>query len=445
VEAYGKDLELQAIANLAIFAGIRKNIQDMEENEKEVLTEMLLMMDKYDLYGKMAIPKRHDFTYEVPELYRIAASRKGVFVNAALTEPFGLTLIEASGCGLPIVATRDGGPRDIVANCENGILVDPVETEAIARAIKTIVVDPEKWKKLSDNGIRGVLAHYSWDAHIGKYMEAIGDFLNGGKTGAPLHRKAAENPVGDRLSKLNHLVISDIDDTLIGDRESLERLMDILREHRDRIGFGVATGRAVDSVLAIFREYGLPDPDVIVSSGGTEMYYRDASFPDKGWEAHISKRWNRKKIEKVLADLDFLEKQEEEYQRPYKISYYMAPEKDRLARIHDLLIQKRCHFNLFYSDGRYLDILPFRASKGKAVQYLSYKWEIPIGNIMVCGDSGNDEEMLRTNARAVVAGNHDEQLDRLKGRRRIHFSGKPSAAGIIDGLRHYQFLQDAER
>ena len=48
---------------------------------------------------------------------------KGVFVNPALTEPFGLTLLEASSCGLPIISTNDGGPK-ICSKCENGLLVD---------------------------------------------------------------------------------------------------------------------------------------------------------------------------------------------------------------------------------------------------------------------------------------------------------------------------------
>ena len=91
-----------------------------------VLTEIFLLMDKYDLYGKIAIPKKHDFEHEVPGLYRIAAEKKGIFVNSALTEPFGLTLIEAAASGLPIVATEDGGPQDIIANCKNGELVDPL-------------------------------------------------------------------------------------------------------------------------------------------------------------------------------------------------------------------------------------------------------------------------------------------------------------------------------
>jgi len=71
LHAYGADPELQAVANLAIFAGIRSDISEMPQGEKEVLTELLLSMDRYNLYGKLAIPKRHDTDSEVPEIYRL--------------------------------------------------------------------------------------------------------------------------------------------------------------------------------------------------------------------------------------------------------------------------------------------------------------------------------------------------------------------------------------
>ncbi len=59
----------------------------------------------------------------------------GVFVNPALTEPFGLTLLEAAATGLPLVATENGGPVDIIGNCGNGLLVDPLDRQAIAAAL----------------------------------------------------------------------------------------------------------------------------------------------------------------------------------------------------------------------------------------------------------------------------------------------------------------------
>ncbi len=438
IHAYGSDKELQAMANLAVFAGIRRDISKMEDNEQDVLTQMLLLMDKYDLYGKMAIPKKHDFTYEVPELYRIAAEHKGVFVNIAFTEPFGLTLIEASACGLPLVATDDGGPRDIMANCENGYLVDPNDTEAVQRAIRSVIADIEKWETLSRNGIAGINAHYNWEAHVSKYIDAISPLVDKSRTVEA--KRAEERPVGNRLTRLSHLLISDIDHTLTGDDDALSALMEILETEDDRIGFGAITGRTVDEVIEIFEAQGIRVPDVIVASVGAEIYYRFKTFPDRGWATHISKNWNRDRIKSILDPLPFLEYREEMAQNAFKVAYTMTPKKDRLARIHDTLAQHRCHYNLVYSHEKYLDILPHRASKSKAIRYLSYKWEIPLDHIVVCGDSGSDAEMLRGNVLGVVVGNHTEALDALRGKRLIYFAKDDHAAGIIEGLQKYRLI-----
>jgi sucrose-phosphate synthase len=119
----------------------------------------------------------------------------------------------------------------------------------------------------------------------------------------------------------------------------------------------------------------------------------------------------------------------------------MEPHRDHLARIHDLLLRNKCRYNLIYSHQKYLDILPYRASKGKAIRYLSYKWEIPLVNFLVCGDSGNDDEMLRGDPRAVVVGNYSPELEDLRGRRNIYFADSPGARGILEAIKHYGFLE----
>lgn len=443
ISAYGQDKELQAIANLAIFAGIRKDIATMEDNEREVLTEILLLMDKFDLYGKLAIPKTHNFEYEVPELYRIAAGKRGVFVNPALTEPFGLTLLEAASCGLPIVATQHGGPRDIVKNCQNGILVDTTSPKEMGRAIRKILVNPALWQKYSTNGINNVRLHYLWDTHSRSYMEKLKKIISGWQK--QKIDPVSSDPVGRRLNRLNKFLISDIDNTLLGDEQALEVLMHRVEENRELAGFGIATGRTVDSALEVLKESHVPPPDVIISSVGAEIYYSNQIVPDKGWEAHISYNWNRAKMEKILDSLDFIELQEGETQRKFKLSYYIDGNRpdiaDLLSRIHALLTENKCRYNLIYSHQQYIDILPYRASKGKAIRYLAYKWNTPAGNILVCGDSGNDEEMLRGEMLAVVVSNHSEELDHLRGARHVYFSDRAHAAGILDGIEHYRFLE----
>ncbi len=439
VRAYGEDLELQSMANLAVFAGLRKDIDAMADNEREVLTEMLLAMDKYDLYGKMAIPKKHNFEYEVPALYRIAAERRGVFVNPALTEPFGLTLLEASATGLPIVATDDGGPNDIVRNCKNGILVNVAHRKQITSALRKIIADKDLWERYSKNGIMNVRKHYTWQSHAREYASAMRK-LTAANQRSTLATAKPTDSFGRRLMKLNHFMITDIDNTLIGsDNSQLEKLVQMLNQNSKHLGFGVATGRTADSARTILKKYRIPDPDVIICSVGSTLFYGKSSTPSPGWASHIASRWNRAKIVELLKDFDFLEYQEEETQHRLKVSYYMDPAKDRLSTIHDRLLHHRCRYNLIYSHDRYLDILPYRSSKGKAIRYLSYKWEIPLKNFLVCGDSGNDEEMLRGEPRAVVVANYSHELADLKGSRNVYFADSEYAGGIIEGMQHYRF------
>lgn len=141
VKVYGECPALQRAANLVLIMGSRDDIRAMPPGQKAVLTNILTLIDAYDLYGQVAYPKRHRVE-DVPALYRLAARTRGTFVNPALTEPFGLTLLEAAASGLPIVATHDGGPSDIVANCQNGVLVDPLDPEAIRKAILHVLTEP---------------------------------------------------------------------------------------------------------------------------------------------------------------------------------------------------------------------------------------------------------------------------------------------------------------
>lgn len=446
VHAYGSDRALRQAANLAIFAGLRKDISAMPDNEREVLSEMLLLMDRYDLYGSMAIPKRHDSEQDVPELYRLAARSRGVFVNPALTEPFGLTLIEAAASGLPVVSTRDGGPQEILEKCGHGELVDPNDPEAIAAAIKAVIGDPQRWATLSANGIRGVEAHYTWRAHVRGYLDELGRFA----LARPLHVVRGASPdlaIGARLYQVKQLLITDIDDTLIGDAEALARLVALLERRRDRLGFGVATGRSIDSARAVLAEHGVPTPDVIVASVGAELYFGDARIPDRGWEAHIAHRWQRADLASRLAKVKGLTLQEETTQRPFKLSYYVDPARFRRPALDAALQGARSRFTLIHSgDGAYLDLLPYRASKGQAVRYLAYKWDFEPGAILVAGDSDNDREMLSGRMPAVVVANHRAELADLRRPRqtRIYFSTQAYAAGILDGLRHFDFVPDAE-
>lgn len=441
ITAYGEDKELQSIANLAVFAGVRKDIEEMSENEQEVLTRLLLAMDRYDLYGKLALPKKHDPDTDIPVLYRLAAAARGVFINPALVENFGITIIEASSSGLPVVSTDHGGPKDILANCGSGELVDARDVSAIQDALKRVLVDEEAWERYSHEGVECVRSHYAWEAHAEKYLNAVDELLR--MDAQTLTDSHWRSDVGRRLQRLERILISDLDHTLIddegegGDGEALRELAEAL--HRHQIGFGVASGRSFELVEQAIADHGLPEPDVIVCDVGGEIRYGPERQPDRGYRQHLRYRWRPEAIREALEPLPYLEPQPRENQKEFKISYYLE-DAERLEEIRKILDERNLRHTLIWSHGRYLDVLPHRASKGKAVKYLAHKWGLEPGNIAVAGDSGNDAEMLRGRFAGIVVGNHSEELEPLRGRRGVIFSDGHYARGVIEGLQRHGFL-----
>ncbi|KAL3646047.1 putative protein serine/threonine kinase [Castilleja foliolosa] len=171
VKAFGECRQLRDLANLVLIMGNRDAIDDMSSTSSSVLLSILKLVDKYDLYGQVAYPKHHTQS-DVPEIYRLAAKTKGVFINPAFIEPFGLTLIEAAARGLPIVATKNGGPVDIHRVLDNGVLVDPHDQQSIADALLKLVADKHLWARCRDHGLKNIHL-FSWPEHCKTYLARI--------------------------------------------------------------------------------------------------------------------------------------------------------------------------------------------------------------------------------------------------------------------------------
>jgi sucrose-phosphate synthase len=371
-------------------------------------------------------------------LYRLAATSRGVFINPALTEPFGLTLIEAAASGLPIVATEDGGPRDITRNCNNGYLVDPLDKSAIEKALLKILSDSKAWQKLSHNGIEGVNRHYSWQAHVERYLEVLRPIV--ART-VPIERVP---PTGRPSLYHDRALFSDLDQNLLGDPDSLANFIDVIRENRKCATFGIATGRRLDAALRVMKQYGIPQPDVLITSLGTEIYYAPRLTADYAWARHIDHLWNRRAVMRILADLPGISLQAKSEQSRFKISYYIdpahAPGRDEII---SLLHQREQAVTVSLSFGQFLDVTPVRASKGFALRWFADQWGIPLEHILVAGGSGADEDMMRGNTMAVVVANrHHEELSALMETEHIYFAKQPYAAGIIEAIAHYGFFKN---
>lgn len=434
IRAYAESEALRERANLVVVAGTRTRVAEMEKAPRRSWIEILMLIDDYDLYGSVAYPKQHS-PEDVPDLYRLAARGGGVFVNPALTEPFGLTLIEAAACGLPIVATEDGGPADIVAHCENGVLIDPLDHADIAEKILGALRDRKRWARWSKNGAEGAHEFYSWNGHVRRYLQATEKIVRG------VRARERVQAFRSRLTTADRLLVVDIDDTLIGDRKGLAALLKHLKDARVPFGFGIATGRRIQSAVEVLREWKVPVPDLFITSVGAEIYYGPRVAQDAGWRRHTDYRWDRERIVEAMREMPGLRMQPKTEQLPTKISYNVVPTRiPTVPEIRAYLRVRGLHAMVVYSHGKHLDILPMRASKGLALRYVARKWGIELERILVAGNSGNDEEMLVGNTLGVVVGNHSPELEHLREYTNVHFARGGHAWGIIEGIEFYDFL-----
>lgn len=202
------------------------------------------------------------------------------------------------------------------------------------------------------------------------------------------------------------------------------------------IVFGIATGRNREITRQAFIDYNLPSPDISICAAGSEIYYTEKFIPDNGWKSHIDYQWKRNDLESALSGFRGIRLQEAAAQWEFKLSYYVEPNfnADDLANLYKFLDDNKLRAKILLTENKFLDILPFRASKGNAVRYLSYKWKVPLEQFITAGNSGNDKDMLEGKARGIVVANYSPEMEELKNNKFIYFTRFPLAKGVLEGI-----------
>ena len=449
VEVFGRSEHLRQNHNLILVLGCRDDPRQLEKAQRDVFQQVFELVDRFDLYGHIAYPKQHR-REQIPEIYRWASRLGGVFVNPALTEPFGLTLLEAAACGLPVVATDDGGPRDILGRCANGVLVDVSDLDALQQGIEDALLQPERWRRWRDNGIEAVSRHFSWDAHVGHYLGAAQRSCQAsadhslpswsqlfGSGGFPTAQASPTPP--------RRLLVLDLDASLASpDQLSLAELRRRLLADAD-LGIGVVSGRGHKAARQRYGELHLPDPCLWITQAGTEIHYSSpvGDRSDLHWQRHIGSHWNRQAVEAAMAQLEpRLRRQPAADQGPFKVSYLLTePDQGILPLVRQTLRGHQLMARPHLFQHWYLDVLPLMASKTEALRYVALRWQLPLGAILVEASQQGDGELLTGLSLGVVPEDHDPALERLRGHRRVYFSARPQAWGLLDGLEHHRFLR----
>ncbi len=174
VEWYANSEPLREQANLLLVAGHTDPAQSGDDEERAQIEIMHRLMDTHGLDDQMRWVGRHLEKRFAGELYRFVADGKGVFVQPALFEAFGLTVIEAMASGLPTFATRYGGPLEIIEDGVSGFHIDPNHgAESAARLVEFFAHcrnDPGYWGVLSQGALDRVQARYTWDLYAERMM-----------------------------------------------------------------------------------------------------------------------------------------------------------------------------------------------------------------------------------------------------------------------------------
>jgi len=204
---------------------------------------------------------------------------------------------------------------------------------------------------------------------------------------------------------------------------------------RPEITLAYVSGRHRALVEEAIVSYRLPIPDFVIGDVGTTLYRIYAEpLPPAGarlvprdawkltwtpldlWEAEIARDWaghTHDELRGVLRDVPTLRLQERSKQNRYKLSFYLPlyVEVDEIsAAVRQRLDPLGIRYRLVWSvddvaDIGLLDVLPERASKLHAIEYLMRLESLEVQDTVFCGDSGNDLEVLASRIPSVLVAN----------------------------------------
>ncbi|KAJ9556001.1 hypothetical protein OSB04_010615 [Centaurea solstitialis] len=174
VEWYGKNKRLRSLVNLVVVAGFFDPSKSKDREEMAEIKKMHELIEKYKLKGQIRWIAAQTDRNRNGELYRCIADSRGAFVQPALYEAFGLTVIEAMNCGLPTFVTNQGGPAEIVVDGVSGYHIDPnngdESTNKIADFFTKCKVEEEYWDRVSRAGLQRIYECYTWEIYAKKAL-----------------------------------------------------------------------------------------------------------------------------------------------------------------------------------------------------------------------------------------------------------------------------------
>jgi sucrose synthase len=172
---YAASPQLQTQANLLIIGGHLDPNASTDAEEAEQIRCLHALMDDHQLDGCVRWLTMQTDKHLVGEFYRQVADTRGAFVQPALFEAFGLTVIEAMSCGLPTFATRYGGPSETIVDGVSGFHIDPNHGNLSAEKMLAFFLrcrdEPKYWDTISQGGLQRIAERYTWKLYADRLLK----------------------------------------------------------------------------------------------------------------------------------------------------------------------------------------------------------------------------------------------------------------------------------
>jgi glycosyltransferase involved in cell wall biosynthesis len=109
----------------------------------------------------------------IPEFFWASAA----YALSSSYDIFPIAMLEAMASGLPVVATRNGGPSEVITQGQDGYLVETTDAAALAEALVKVLVDEAERTRLGENARRKVAERYTWDRIAQRTMKIYQELL----------------------------------------------------------------------------------------------------------------------------------------------------------------------------------------------------------------------------------------------------------------------------